>query len=406
MLYLIKEFIYNILYFLIALNFLFSNYSENITDPIVILISFDGYRYDYSSLVHTPNFDYIEDNGVKAISLQPVFPSFTFPNHYSIATGCYSENHGNLGNVFYDYSRKMEYSYKDTSIVRDGSWYGCEPIWVTAEKNDIISATYFWVGSEAEIQNYRPTIYKNYKNGVNPIDKINEVIRWLNYPIEKRPRLVTLYFNEPDHSGHVYGSTNDETLMQIELADSILGYLFKSIENLNIKNQINIIIVSDHGMVDVSEDRLINIDDYININYEVYGKGPYVEIRNIKNNEDFVFPYIPYVDVYKNEYFPDRYHFKTDNLGEYLLLAEPGWLLYTNKDISEGGLTIKGMHGYDPLYIDMHGIFYAYGPQFKNGLTINTFESIHIYPIICKILNIKPNDTIDGKLKMLNYILK
>ena len=150
--YLMKKLIFS--FSLLFLSCSFQNKNEN---PIVILVSFDGFRYDYSEQLKTPNFDYLRDNGVKAKSLKPIFPSFTFPNHYSIATGCYTDKHGILGNSFYDIKRKETYSYKIPSTVQDGSWYGCEPIWVTAEKNNIITASYFWVGSEAEINGYRPS---------------------------------------------------------------------------------------------------------------------------------------------------------------------------------------------------------------------------------------------------------
>ena len=196
---------------------------------------------------------------------------------------CYS-----LDDVFYDFNRNQTYSYKDASTVRDGSWYGCEPIWVTAEKNNIKSATYFWVGSEAKINNYRPSIYKYYKNGVDPIEKINEVISWLEYPKEEQPELITLYFNEPDHSGHVYGSEALNTLDEIAYADYLLGYLLSSLSSVGLVNAVNFIIVSDHGMVDVSVDRTINIDNIIDHDYKVYGKGPFLELHdgsyfNVKN---------------------------------------------------------------------------------------------------------------------------
>jgi len=401
--FLIKKYLFS---FIFLFNFLIANIQNNENKSIVILVSFDGFRYDYTNLIDTPNFDYIGNNGTKSISLQPIFPSFTFPNHYTIATGCYADNHGILGNTFYDYSKNKEYSYTNPKAVRDGSWYGCEPIWVTAEKEGLVSATYFWVGSEAKINNFYPTYYKNYKNGINPIDKIKQVTDWLSYPENKRPRLITLYFNEPDYSGHVYGPIHSKTIAQIEYADSLLGYLINSINKLDIADQVNFIIVSDHGMVEVSDSRVINLDDYLDFEYDYYGKGPYIEINGFSNNVNHRLPEIPNVTIYSRENFPDRFHFKTENLGEYLLLADSGWLLYTNDQIKEGELTVKGMHGYDPYYINMHGIFYAYGPKFKKGLIINTFESIHIYPLICEILNIKSNDDIDGNIDVLKAILK
>ena len=391
--------------FLLFFSCVFQNFDEN---PIILLISFDGFRYDYMEKVETQSFDYLKKNGVKSKSLKPIFPTFTFPNHYSIATGCYSDNHGILGNTFYDFQRDAFYSYKDSKSVQDGSWYGCEPIWVTAEKNNIKTATYFWIGSEAKINGYRPSIYKNYKSGVNPFDKVDEVIKWLNYEQEIMPRLITLYFDEPDHSAHIYGPESFQTLNQIELADSILGYLINAINDLTISDRINIIITSDHGMIEVSEDRLIKIDNYFqNENYDIYDKGPMVQLYK-KNNEivDQPFPFIPNVTSYSKNDLPEKFHFNTYNTGDIVLLADSKWLMYSDKDISPFSLTMKGMHGYDPSNINMHGIFYAYGPYFKENLLIDSFELIHIYPLICKILSIQPFSDIDGDMTVLNSILK
>ena len=203
--FLIKKYLFS---FIFLFNFLIANIQNNENKSIVILVSFDGFRYDYTERVHTPNFDYIKNNGVKAKSLKPIFPSFTFPNHYSIATGCYADKHGILGNEFA--TSLGQYSYKNKENVQNAKWYGAEPIWVTAEKNGIITATYFWVGSEAPIRGYYPTYYKNYKSGINPKTKVNQVIDWLEFPLEERPRLICLYFNEPDYAGHVYGPDSKE----------------------------------------------------------------------------------------------------------------------------------------------------------------------------------------------------
>ena len=263
----------------------------------MILISFDGFRYDYTDRVNTPNFDFIENNGIKAKSLKPIFPSFTFPNHYSIATGCYADKHRILGNEFTTYLG--EYSYKDKSTVQDAKWYGAEPIWVTAEKNGIITATYFWVGSEAPIGGYYPTYYKNYQSGIDSKVKIKQAVDWLELPIQERPRLICLYFNEPDHAGHVYGSNSNEVNEQIGISDDILGALFGSLKKLDIYNNINFIIVSDHGMVDISEEKVINIDDY-SISGVIDGKGPLMSVGDreaTKKPSIINFPIIPHVTI-------------------------------------------------------------------------------------------------------------
>jgi len=384
-------------YIILIFSFVFGLNTEQ---QYVILVSFDGFRYDYTERVKTQNFDYLDKWGVKAKSLKPVFPSFTFPNHYSIATGCYVDKHRILGNEFK--TNLGEYSYKNKNTVQDAKWYGAEPIWVTAEKNGIVSATYFWVGSEAPIGGYYPSYYKNYESGIDPKDKVRQVVDWLSLPLSERPKLVCLYFNEPDHAGHVFGSESDEVNEQIKKSDDILGYLLRSLAELDIYNQINLVIVSDHGMVDVSKNRVINIDDF-NIPGIIDGKGPIVNILSNKSLIDLVIPHASIVSSKLNK----EIHYD-NSMYDYLLIADEGWLMYTDDQLKkyQGKLPVKGMHGYHSDSINMHAIFYAYGSSFKKSMEIDTFELIHIYPILCKILEIDPYYDIDGKLNVLKPILK
>ncbi len=387
-----------IAYLLFSCSFLFSFNKEQ---KYVVLVSFDGFRYDYDKRVDTPYFDYLKDWGVKAKSLKPVFPSFTFPNHYSIATGCYADKHKIIGNEFVnDLGR---YSYKDKSTVQDSKWYGAEPIWVTAEKNKITTATYFWVGSEAPIGGYYPTYYKNYKNGINPIDKIDQVINWLELPEPQRPQLICLYFNEPDHAGHVFGASSIEVNDKIRESDYILGYLLRSLTKLDIYNNIDLVVVSDHGMVDVSKNKIINISNY-NIPGIVDGSGPIMNIlSDDKSIIDLVIPNVSIVPAKLN------YELHYDNsMYDFLFIADEGWMMYSDEYLQEydGEIPVKGMHGYHSDNINMHAIFYAFGQSFKNSLQIDTFELIHIYPLLCELLEITPYENIDGKLEILNPILK
>ena len=394
------------LYLLIIFSFLTAQSNE---DQYVLLVSFDGFRYDYTNRLETPNFDYLEKWGTKSQSLKPIFPSFTFPNHYAIATGCYTNKHKIIGNEFskiFDNENIERYSYKDKTTVQDAKWYGAEPIWVTAEKNNLISATYFWVGSEAPIKGFYPTYYKNYKNGVNPKDKVDQVIEWFSLPVEERPRLVCLYFNEPDHAGHVYGADSEEVNEQIKISDEVLGYLLKSLTRLDIFNKINLIVLSDHGMATVSEERVINIDDF-NIDGIIDGEGPLVSIKDTSQSRDLLnqlnIPNTKIVYSFNNE---DLHY---DNpLFDYILLADEGWMIYDSNIFKKynGKLPVKGMHGYDSNQMNMHAIFYAYGPKIKENLKIETFELIHIYPLICNILNIPQYDDIDGSIDVLKPILR
>ena len=379
-------------------------FCSNNEQEYVILVSFDGFRHDYVDRVETSYFDYVEKWGVKAKSLKPVFPSFTFPNHYAIATGCYSDKHKILGNEFN--TEMGRYSYKDKNSVQDARWYGAEPIWVTAEKNDIITATYFWVGSEAKIGGYYPTYYKNYESGINPYKKVDQAIEWLGYPISSRPRLVCLYFEEPDHAGHVFGPNSIEVANEIKSSDDILGYLLKSISKIDIFDKINVVIVSDHGMVDVSENKIINIDDF-NLSGILDGKGPVMSFK-VDSEIDFSINElnIPNVSIVPSKNNNNlNYH---NSLYDYLFIANEGWMMYKSEHIKQynGKLPVKGMHGYHSDYMNMHAIFYAYGPRFKENYKIKTFELIHIYPLLCELLGINPNDNIDGDLKVLKSILK
>ena len=389
----IKNILFSILFIHLFL------FGSDYSDQYVILVSFDGFRYDYAQRVDTPNFDYIEKNGIKAKSLKPVFPSFTFPNHYSIATGCYADKHGILGNEFTNSIGR--YSYKNKETVQDGKWYGAEPIWVTAEKNGIKSATYFWVGSEAKIGGYYPTYYKYYESGIDPYFKVNQAIDWLKLPIKERPRLICLYFNEPDHAGHVYGQNSKEVDSQIKISDDVLGYLLESLKKLDIHQEVNIVIVSDHGMVNVSKDKVVNIDDY-NIEGVFDGQGPMMSF----NGQASALKDIPNVSIHLSKNNEDlHYH---NPLYDFLIIADEGWMIYQDKHINKynGNLPVKGMHGYNANSLNMHAIFYAYGPLFKNGMNIDTFELIHIYPMLCKLFEISPYKEADGNLDILESILR
>ena len=383
----------------------------------VLLISFDGFRYDYMDWVDTPNFDYIQKKGVKATSLQPVFPSLTFPNHYSIATGSYSDKHNITGNVFFDKKLDKTYSLYDKQSVRNPLFYKGEPIWVTAERHGLNSASYFWVGTEAPIKGVSPSIFKYYDGSISFETRIDSIISWFELDIKRRPQLSLLYFSEPDYTGHKYGIDKEKIISSVVYLDSLLGYLLKKINTLEIRNNLNIIITSDHGMADVSSEKLLVLNEYINISKEIQimGDGPFVQI-NYKGskNKQFMSIYedlkrIPHSKAWIRSEIPKRFNFVNENSGDFLLLANEGWFITTKEDLIKKEFTLGGMHGYDPVLANMHGIFYAMGPQIKQNIKIKTFENIHIYPLICELLDILPYDNgiyqPDGELEVLKPIL-
>jgi len=399
--------------YLILITFIFGG-SPN--DSYVLLISFDGFRADYLDWYDTPNFDRLAENGVKAKGLKPCFVSKTFPNHYSIATGMYIENHGLIGNHFYDEKLDEYYTLSDRSKVEDARFYGGEPIWVTAEKQGVKSASYFWAGSAAPIGGVRPNIWKKYDHNFPFPARVDSVAKWFSLPEKKRPHLIMLYFHEPDGTGHDYGPKSPKTEAMVDSMDSIMGEIMTTMESLEISPNLNIIVLADHGMAALSPERTIDLSDYANLSgIEQEGSGPFSFLyRKDKQPFDSIvkrLKSVPHLSTYKKNEIPDRYHFKNHyRIKDVLLVADEGWYILEKKYFGMDKLNLKflqgGTHGYDNELRSMHAIFLADGPAFKDGYTRSTFENIHVYPLIAKILGLKPYEKIDGRLEKVEDLLK
>jgi len=395
--------------------------------PYVILVSFDGFRFDYPEAAGTPNLDRLAREGVRAESLRPVFPSKTFPNHYTIATGLYAERHGIVSNVFWDPQWAEMYKLSDRRAVTDGKWYGGEPIWVTAQRQGVKTASYYWVGSEAPINGVSPTYFYYYDEDVPFARRVNQVVSWLQLPEEVRPHLITLYFHEPDWTGHEYGPAAPETQKAVQRADSILGLLLTGIDTLAIANDVNLFVCSDHGMTEISSQRVIYLSDYVDLEtLHIIGGGEYVFLDVESKDRPGLFGSVvrndrrrrvvrklkeahPHLTAYLKREIPERWHYReSSRIPEILLVADDGWIINTDPltEVRETTPWTKGTHGYDNASQTMHAIFYAKGPAFKHGLSIPTLSNIHIYPLIAEILNLEPNQEIDGSIDSVRIMLK
>ena len=392
------------IYIYLLFQFIYPSDSEE----YVLLISMDGFRYDYLNKANTPNFDLLIQSGVTSNALVPVFTTKTFPNHYSIATGMYAENHGLIANTFYARDLKKPYAIRDRNAVENGDFYGGEPIWVTAERQGVITASYFWVGSEAVIKGRQPTYWKKYDQKLAFEARIDSVVSWFSYPAQSRPRLVLLYFHEPDWTGHTYGPNSPETISQIERMDSVLGNLISKTSNLTISSKLNIIIVSDHGMTDVYPEQIIDLSTYTDLsNMNVAGAGPTVFISS-KSKKLLKKAYkdlkvIDNANIYWKSNIPKRFHYRNNiRIPDLLIVANEGWSLMP---LGHGSSSPKGSHGYDNQLDNMKAIFIANGPSFKSGYARDEFENIHIYPLIAHILGINPFENIDGDLEKVDDLL-
>ena len=372
----------------------------------VVMLSLDGFRWDYAAGIPTPNLDYIAEHGVMAQSLRASFPTKTFPNHYSMATGLYPDNHGIVLNSFYDPDLDAYYHLMERSTVEDPKFYGGEPIWVTAEKQDLISASYFWVGSEAPVQGIQPTYWKRYDHGFPFHQRIDTVIHWLNLPEEVRPRLITFYMHEPDGIGHKAGPESQELYNTVVYLDSLVGVLIKKINALPIASQVNIIVTSDHGMGPISNERRIVLEEHIeeewfeviqgyNPNYVFKVKDAFRDtaLKALKS--------IPHSHVWEHGKLPPRLNYGNNpRTLDIIMVADSSWSVvpYQDKEVSFGA------HGYDNANKDMEAIFYAMGPAFKIRYVHPTFNNVDIYPLIARILELEPAP-VDGKIENVEGML-
>lgn len=395
-----------ILLLVLALLLFGCNNNGESNKPYLIMVSLDGFRWDYTQYAHTPVLDSLSRVGVVAESLIPAFPTSTFPNHFTMATGLYPDNHGIVLNGFYADDLKSDYNKGDKSTVTDERFYIGEPIWATAELQGTKAATLFWVGSEAETKGVRPTISIKYNHLLPFKARIDSVYTWLSLPETNRPHLIMWYLHEPDGVGHTKGPLSEGTINVIEKLDSFLGDFFTRMRKLPIFDQLNFIITSDHGMGPISVDRQIILDKIIDTADLVYfdGGNPIWNLKvkdgrlkdvysNLKKNQN--------LQVWHKDRIPERLHYGTNpRIHDITLVAKPYWSVFWSWRIYNG----LGAHGYDNSFKDMHAIFYAAGPAFKENYVAPEFENIHIYSLIAEIMELKPAQT-DGNLNTVENLL-
>ena len=381
-------------------------YAEN--DQYVLLVSMDGFRADYLEVTDTPNFDKLANNGIRSDGLKPVFISKTFPNHYSIATGMYAESHGLIANSFFASDLDRHYSIRDRESVENGDFYGGEPIWVTAERQGVKTASYFWVGTEAAVAGVYPSISKRYDQKVPFDDRIDSVMTWFSLPISHRPRLIMLYFHEPDWTGHEYGPSSAETVDQIKRMDGIMGTIMEKAEKLSIADKLNVLVVSDHGMTELNQEHIIDLSAYTDFSdVTMDGAGPTVFLSS-DSRERLTTVYndlqqLHNAQVYWKRDIPKRWHYRDhERIPEVMIVAEEGWTLMP---MGHGPKMPRGDHGYDNELTSMQAIFVADGPAFKSGYSRKEFENIHIYPLLAYILGLEPYAEIDGDLDVVKDML-
>jgi predicted AlkP superfamily pyrophosphatase or phosphodiesterase len=368
--------------------------------PIVILLSFDGWRWDYHTKAPAPNLRSLMARGVRAENLIPSFPTKTFPNHYTIVTGLYPGHHGIVANTIKDPETGRTFAMTKPEEVRDPMWWGGEPIWVTAQRQRQITASMFWVGSEAPIGGVLPRHWKAYDQSYPPNDRVDQVLQWLDLPATERPTFVTLYFSDPDTAGHDDGPDSRAVRDAIVRADAYLGRLLRGLERRALTDRVDIVVVSDHGMAEVSTDRVLVLDDYISLeDVEVVDINPTVGLFPKAGKEDQVYRALvnahPRLKVYRRATTPESWHYRDHpRIPPIVGIVDEGWQVLrrsTMADIRAGRLSpARGQHGYDPAVMSMRGVFVAAGPAFKRSVEVGAFENVHIYNALAQVLGVTP----------------
>ena len=388
-----------------------SNGSHQEQEPYVIFISADGFRHDLADKYQATHLLALRAAGVAAQSMTPSYPSVTFPNHYSLATGLYPSHHGLVDNAFFDPAKGRGYTIRDRTAVEDSSFYGGTPLWVLAEQQKLLSASFFWVGSEAAVDGVRPTYYYRFNDKISLDTRLRAVKDWLTMPAAQRPHLILFYLSPVDHAEHFFGPDSKETEDAVHLVDDCIGKMTRMVDSLHLP--VNYVFVSDHGMgavdtlhpiappaIDTSKFTMAFNGTMIHL----YAKDRSVIASTYEQLKKSAEGY----DVYLPDETPARWHYmvaddRHHRIGDILLVAHFPRVFH---DRSMRGHMLAGEHGYDPAIPDMGATFYAWGPAFRKGVTIPAFDNVHVYPLIAYILGLKIDQPIDGSLDRLRGILK
>jgi predicted AlkP superfamily pyrophosphatase or phosphodiesterase len=346
-----------------------------------------------------PTLRALAAQGVRSEGLIPAFPSKTFPNHYTIVTGLYPEHHGIVSNTMLDPSIGPDRFTMSSATAKDSRWWGGEPLWVTAEKQGQRSASMFWPGSEVEIGGVRPSHWKPYEDAYPHRDRVNQVLDWLKLPAGERPTFITLYFSEVDTVGHNAGPESPLVLAAAARLDAEIAALTAGVRTLGLDSLVHYVIVSDHGMSQLSNDRVIVLDDYLDMATVTFVDGsPVIGLMPNSGSADAIVSALkgkhPHLSVFKREDAPEHLHYrKHPRIPPVIAIADDGWTLASRTQVlgwQKDGRILGGAHGYDTNLKSMQGLLIVAGPMFRTGQTVAPIQNIHLYEMMARVLGLTP----------------
>jgi predicted AlkP superfamily pyrophosphatase or phosphodiesterase len=377
----------------------------------VILISIDGFRADYLERGLTPTLDSLAASGVRADALKPAFPTLTFPNHYTLVTGLYPDHHGIVNNRMVDPARSQPFVYKDSKSIADPAWWGSEPLWVSVEKQGHHAATMFWPGSDVAIAGVRPSHWLHFNGKLPPDRRVDQLLRWADLRGNERPLFYTLYFEQVDHAGHDHGPDSAEVNAALHDVDHALARLVAGLKQRGLFERTNLVIVSDHGMTPSGPDRLIYLDDTVDVDHAdvvtygiLAGMNPTPAFADTIDHT-LLAPH-EHMRCWRKSDMPARLHYGTNpRIPALLCLADDGWVITTHADAAKRKKFSLGEHGYDNDDPAMRALFVARGPAFKSGLRVAEFDNVDVYPLLAHLLAITPQPN-DGDYATVSNMLR
>ncbi|XP_004710938.1 ectonucleotide pyrophosphatase/phosphodiesterase family member 5 [Echinops telfairi] len=356
--------------------------------PKVLLVAFDGFRWDYLYKVPTPHFHSVMKYGVHVKQVTNIFITKTYPNFYTMVTGLFAESHGIVSNDMFDPVLNKSFSLDHMDIYDSEFWEAATPIWITNQRAGHSSGAAMWPGTDVKIHGTFPTRYMPYNQSIPFEERVAKIIEWFT---SKEPiNLGLLYWEDPDDMGHHLGPDSPLMGTVISDIDNKLGYLIKMLKKAKLWGTLNLIITSDHGMTQCSEERIIELDQYLDRDhYVLIDQSPVAAILPKEGEFDEVYETLahahPNLTVYKREEIPERWHYRYNRrIQPIIAVADQGWHVVQNK--SEDFML--GNHGYDNALPEMHPIFLAQGPAFRKNFTKESMNSTDLYPLLCHLLDI------------------
>jgi predicted AlkP superfamily pyrophosphatase or phosphodiesterase len=377
----------------------------------VLLISLDGFRADYLERGLTPRLSRLAREGVRAEWMTPSYPALTFPNHYTLVTGLFSDHHGIVHNTMRD-ATLGAFSLSNREAVGNGAWWGGEPVWASAEKAGLPTAPFFWPGSEAEIRGVRPTRWTPYDEELPVRTRVDTVLEWLSEGDATRPRFTTLYVEALDGAGHSHGPDSDELRTALREVDSVIGHLLDGLARRSLLASVNLIITSDHGMAAVRPGNVVAIEDMVDsVDAAVVTSGQSVGFNPLPGREREAHARLigahERYDCWLKGDLPKRWHYGSHpRVPAIVCQMHEGWDAGPRASLAKRPAPVtRGSHGFDPALPSMRAIFIASGPSLRSGLVAPPIDNVDVYPLLMSLLGLEPREN-DGNPRVLAGVLK